>query len=452
MTHAFKANLVKGYDIRGIYGEELCEDDAYYVGRCIAASVKAGGTLGVGCDYRPSSPALYKSLVAGITSLGVHVANFGHVPTPTLYYTVRTRSELDGGVMITGSHNALKYNGFKMLMRDREISGTELHNFFDLGQALPDVSVMGTVKPYAVVGDYVEFLESHIDKHAFLSKTVVWGTSGGVAKEVLEKLMPALPQGHALAIPPKDTRAPDPLDPKNIAFMRKVILEKGADMGVAFDGDADRCVVFDAQGEPILADNIFCFLAEELLKINPGAVFVADSKLAQALGEGVRVGGGKILYVPTGHTNIKAAMRSSGAILGGEMSGHYFFPYGGGHAFDDGVFAAVQILNMMGNDTWATIKDRLPPIWVTGEIRVPISDKQLALLESAWLAHTPNVEQIPGGATRYGGDAGWFFVRASRTERLISVRAEGKSEKDFSFLCDVLRASFETILEETVEF
>ena len=452
MTYEFNANLVKGYDIRGVYEQDLLDEDAYYIGRCIASCVDAGGTLGVGYDYRESSPALYKRLVEGITSLGVHVADFGHVTTPTLYYTVRTRGELDGGVMITGSHNALKYNGFKMLMRDREISGTELRNFFDLGQALPDVSVVGSVKPCHVIDDYVNFIKGHIDQNAFLSKSVVWGTSGGVAKEVLEQLMPFLPKGHLLAVPPKDQRAPDPLDAANAAFMRESILRNGADLGVAFDGDADRCVVFDAKGAPVLADNIFCFLAEEFLKTQPGATFVADSKLAQALGEGVRVRGGKLLYVPTGHTNIKTAMRSSGAVLGGEMSGHYFFPYGGGHAFDDGVFAAVQILNMMGVDSWNVIKDRLPPIWVTGEIRVPISKEQLALLEKVWVKHTPHIEQIPGGAMRYGGEAGWFFARASRTEALVSVRAEGKSQSDFAFLCEVLRDSLEDVLEITVDF
>jgi len=426
-THIFSPKLMSGYDVRGVYGDVLHDEDAYYIGRCIASYAHAGHTIGVGRDYRPSTPSLYENLVKGINSLGVHVADLGCVPTPVLYHTVRTHSELCGGVMITGSHNDLRYNGFKIMLRDREISGSELKSFSDLGHALPNLDVRGSVRPLCIIDEYVQFLLRHVQNTAFITKKVLWSTSGGVAEEVLQKLMPFLPAQHQWVKPPLDQRAPDPLIPDNRTFMREMMCKEDADLGLAFDGDADRCVVFDRHGEPLLADQIFLFMVDRALRVSPGATFVADSKVALSLKKHIEQRGGSLLYVPTGHTNIKAAMRTSGAVFGGEMSGHYFFPYGGGHAFDDGIYAAVQILNMMGADTWDTIQDELPALHVTEEIRVPIGDDALARLHALWSDAASESEHIPGGAFRYHVDDGWIFIRKSRTEALISMRAEGKS-------------------------
>jgi len=447
MTYSFDKSILRGYDVRGIYGKTLHNEDAYQAGRCLASCVNAGDTIAIGYDYRGSGKILLERMSAGIRSMNVNVVILGIVPTPAVYYAVRTHSEFAGGVMITGSHNPLEYNGFKMLLRDREISGSALSAFFDVAHALPEsMAVEGQERQYSVLGEYTSFLQRHLDYDAFSQKSILWCTAGGVTEEVLRNLIPEMPGRHELLIPPKDSRAPDPLGAENREYIKAALTDVKADLAFAFDGDGDRCVMFDSQGNSVLADKIFLFLANEFLKTTPGSVFVVDSKIAFSLEAIVQNGGGRLISVPTGHTNIKAAMRTSNAVLGAEMSGHYFFCYGGGYAFDDGVYAAIQIINKIGACTWEAVCEESAPLWITEEIRIFVTEKEKEEVRSALNRGAHRCEEVAGGAERYMFRDGLIFLRSSRTEDVVSVRAEGFSQKGFKEVRDRLGEILRVIL------
>ncbi len=341
--HDFDPTVLREYDIRGIVGRTLNPPDAFAIGRAFGTIVsRAGGhTVAVGYDGRLSSPDLERPLVDGLKTSGMEVIRIGLGPTPMLYFAATTL-HTDGAVMLTGSHNPADYNGFKMMLGKKPFFGEQI-KALGAQVARGDVvaEAQGSERQVDVSGDYVARLISDWDGGDRLLN-VVWDNGNGAAGEVLTRLVASLPGNHTVLFADIDGRFPnhhpDPTVPANLQALVAEVRRRGADVGIAFDGDADRIGVVDDTGEVMFGDQLMVVLARDVLKTHPGATVIADVKASQVLFDEIAAAGGKPLMWKTGHSLIKAKMAETGAPLAGEMSGHTFYAdkwYG----FDDALYA-----------------------------------------------------------------------------------------------------------------
>ncbi|WP_332810795.1 phosphoglucomutase/phosphomannomutase PgmG [Sphingomonas sp.] len=441
MSHRFHPTSLREYDIRGIVGETLGEADAYAVGRGFATLVRrAGGTrVAVGRDGRESSPRLEQALTRGLTESGVDVVRIGLGPTPMLYYA-EAELEVDGGIMITGSHNPAQYNGFKMVLQGNAFFGADIQTLGRMAEEgdWQTAEVGGTISDADVEDLYVARLLQNFDGAAF---RIGWDAGNGAAGPVTEKLTRLLPGEHHLLYTDVDSRFPnhhpDPTEEKNLADLKALVRDKGLDFGIAFDGDGDRIGAVDGKGRVVWGDQLLAILAEPVLRAEPGATIIGDVKASQALYDRVAELGGKPLMWKTGHSLIKSKMKETGAPLAGEMSGHIFFKHDY-YGFDDAPYAAVRLIRavtQLGGSLTA-LRDAMPAMINTPELRFqvdesrkfPVIDEVLARLE----ASGAEVDRTDGA--RVNTPQGWWLLRASNTQDVLVARAEAKSEQGLQYL------------------
>ncbi len=435
-SHHFHPSVLREYDIRGIVGETLNPADAFAVGRCFGSVVARGGgsSVVVGSDGRLSSPALEPAVVAGLKASGVTVLRIGCGPTPMLYYASSVEAA-DGAVMVTGSHNPPDHNGFKMMLGAKPYYGEAI-------RALGRVAATGDVVAEAAGGERV--LEM---KAAYVSRliegwdggdrrlSVVWDNGNGAAGDVLAMLLERLPGNHVLLNGTIDGRFPahhpDPTVPKNLEQLVAEVRARGADAGIAVDGDADRIGVVDDTGVILFGDQLMVLLSRDVLNRNPGAPIIADVKASQVLFDEIARAGGRPLMWRTGHSLIKAKMAEIGAPLAGEMSGHIFFAerwYG----FDDALYAGIRFLGVLARDSHplSTLRRALPQVVNTPELRFPCpDDRKFAIVEELagrLRARGANLADIDG--VRVTTPDGWWLLRASNTQAVLVARAEAKDE------------------------
>lgn len=434
--HRFDPTTLREYDIRGIVGRTLHEADAFAIGRTFGSMIARGsGTrVAVGYDGRLSSPALESALVAGLEASGMEVLRVGRGPTPMLYYAA-TVQQTDGAVMVTGSHNPPDYNGFKMMIGRKPFFGAQIQELGQLSAAGDVVAeATGSARELDVAGDYVARLLKDWDG-GDRPLHVVWDNGNGSAGEVLQRLVRGLPGDHVLLNAEIDGRFPahhpDPTVPKNLEQLVAEVRRLGADVGIAFDGDADRIGLVDDTGEVMFGDHLMVLLARDVLREQPGAMIIADVKASQVLFDEIAQAGGNPLMFKTGHSLIKAKMAESGAPLAGEMSGHIFFAdrwYG----FDDALYAAVRVLGIIARmDTRVSVvRNALPHVVNTPELRFDCDEaRKFAVVEevAARLRQEgAKVSEIDG--VRVLTDDGWWLLRASNTQAVLVARAEAGSE------------------------
>jgi len=434
--HRFDPTTLREYDIRGTVGGTLFNDDAFAIGRCFGSIVaRAGGrTVAVGYDGRLSSPELETALVKGLGASGMEAVRIGRGPTPMLYYAATTL-KTDGAVMVTGSHNPPDYNGFKMMLGRKPFFGEDIKRLGEL--ALAGDVVEETVAPERnldVSDEYVARLLADWDGGDRLLK-VVWDNGNGAAGDVLAKLVAALPGEHVVLNGTIDGRFPahhpDPTVPANLRQLIAEVAARHADIGIAFDGDADRIGVIDDTSEIMFGDQLMVLLARDVLRVHPGATIIADVKASQVLFDEIARAGGKPLMWRTGHSLIKAKMAETGAPLAGEMSGHIFFAdhwYG----FDDALYAAVRtlgILERMGGEKLSAVRGALPHVVNTPEVRFDCDDtRKFAVIEEVAARLRADGAQVSetDGVRVLTGD-GWWLLRASNTQAVLVARAEAKT-------------------------
>ena len=433
--HEFDATVLREYDIRGIVGRTLHPVDAFAIGRVFGSIVaRAGGhTVAVGYDGRLSSPDLEPKLVEGLTASGMDVVRIGRGPTPMLYYAATVRPT-DGAVMVTGSHNPPDYNGFKMMLQGRPFFGGQITDVGRLAAAGDVVAERpGTVQSIDISADYVARLISDWDGGDRLLN-VVWDNGNGAAGEVLQRLVGSLPGNHTVLYPDIDGRFPnhhpDPTVPKNLAALVAEVRRRGADVGVAFDGDADRIGVVDDTGEIMFGDQLMVVLARDVLKAKPGATIIADVKASQVLFDEVARAGGNPLMWKTGHSLIKAKMAEVGCPLAGEMSGHIFFAdrwYG----FDDALYAGVRLLGIVArmDGKLSAVRAALPQVVNTPELRFPCDDRRkfTVIDEVAARLKAAGARLADIDGVRVQTADGWWLLRASNTQAVLVARAEASS-------------------------
>lgn len=441
MPHApyhFHPTILREYDIRGIVGETLHHADAYHLGLAYAAmhqekTGKADATIALAWDGRHSSPELAEALGNGLADGGLNVLRLGVGPTPMLYFAV-FHQDLDGGIMVTGSHNPPSHNGFKLMLGKNALYGEAITELGACAAAAKwrDAPQKGEINSMTLLPAYIETL---LDAYSGTRPLrAVWDAGNGAAGEVMAAICNALPGTHYPLNEAIDgtfpAHHPDPSVPENLRQLIDTVIKTQSEIGLAFDGDGDRVGVVDGRGRILWGDQIMALLADDMLAQQPGSTIIADVKASQMLFERITLKGGKPLMWKTGHSLVKAKMAEIGAPLAGEMSGHIFFAdryYG----FDDGLYAAIRILDILARAdfTLAEWLDTLPQWHNTPEIRFACDEsRKFAIIDEV----KSRLEQM--GADFVGIDGvrvntadGWWLLRASNTQAVLGARAESSS-------------------------
>jgi phosphomannomutase len=440
-VHKFDPTVLREYDIRGVVGETLSVEDARAIGRLFGTVVarNGGSRVCVGYDGRLSSPDMEGALVEGLTTAGIDVERIGCGPTPMLYYAAFA-TEADGGIMVTGSHNPPTHNGFKMMLGKKPFFGMDIKNMAVLAAAGDVESGQGTVKDNAVFPLYIERLLQDFEGAGVIS--AVWDPGNGAGAEAVTALVKRLPGHHIVINGTIDgtfpAHHPDPTVPENLVQLIGRVKAENADVGFAFDGDADRIGVVDGMGRILWGDQIMQILAEDVLRERPGATIIADVKASQALFDEIARMGGQPLMWKTGHSLIKNKMAEVKAPLAGEMSGHIVFAdkyYG----FDDAIYVAVRFLSIMaGTENFDLVErcNRFPKMINTPELRFPCADdRKFAVIDEVkarLIEANVNVNDIDG--VRVSGTGGWWLLRASNTQAVLVARAEADTLENLEAL------------------
>ncbi|NVN36074.1 phosphoglucomutase/phosphomannomutase PgmG [Komagataeibacter swingsii] len=446
--HRFDPTSLREYDIRGTVGKTLGPEDAYAIGRTFASVVAGDGgrTVVIGYDGRLSSPALERALVEGAMASGMDVVRIGCGPTPMLYFA-SAQLNADGAIMVTGSHNPPDHNGFKIVLANRPFFGPQIAM---LGQmaATGDVvaQASGTTRMVDVKAAYIDRLlrDRGNDIRAL---NVIWDCGNGAAGDVVSLLVQRLPGRHRVLNGAIDGRFPahhpDPTIPVNLRQLIAAVRHDGADLGIAFDGDADRLGVVDDTGAIVWADQLLLILARDVLRARPGATIIADIKASQVVFDEIDRAGGRPDMWKSGHSQMKDRMAETGALLAGEMSGHFFFAdrwYG----FDDALYAALRLLDVMSrlDGPLSATRRALPATVSTPELRFACPDTRkfdVITEVAARLAQAgATVCDIDG--VRVTTPDGWWLLRVSNTQAALVARAEGATQAALDRLTAALSA------------
>ncbi len=435
-------NIFREYDVRGIVETDLTDDVVEALGKAYGTYMIRQGlkNFSVGCDVRLSSERLKAALVRGIRSTGGNVTDIGVVPTPVLYFSI-AHLKKDGGVMVTGSHNPIEYNGFKMNKGLGSVYGEEIQKLRRLIEANDFEKGNGTYEKKDVLPAYKDMLKSKI-KLARPLKIVMDpgnGTGGLVAPEVFRALGAEVdcifcePDGHF------PNHLPDPTVLKYITTLREKVSEKKADIGIGYDGDSDRIGVIDDQGRVVFADRLLALLARDVLKKHPGAEIIFDVKCSQALAEEIEKYGGKPIMWKTGHALLKSKLQEDGAPLAGEMSGHMFFAddYFG---FDDAIYVSLRLAQLLASSDrpLSALVDEIPSFYSTPEVRIECAEEEkfkiVDELKAYFKAHYNTID-VDGVRVLFGD--GWGLVRASNTQPVLVLRFEAKTEQRLKEIMDI---------------
>jgi phosphomannomutase/phosphoglucomutase len=441
--------IFREYDIRGIAGKELLDADIQDLGRAIGTYLQrhSGKQVTLGRDTRLSSDRLADAIARGLVASGCDVTDIGVVPTPVLYYSV-FHLKATGAVMITGSHNPPEYNGFKVVSGTGTIYGQEIQEIRGLIERGDFASGPGSLKTADVVSPYVDEVASqfHFERKVRVVADAGNGTAGPVIHRIFERLNVDATELFFEMDGRFPNHHPDPTLPECIETLARKVYETRADLGVAFDGDADRIGAVDEHGNVLWGDQLMIIYAREILTRKPGATFIGEVKCSQVMYDEIqRLGGHPIMY-RTGHSLIKAKMKESRAELGGEMSGHMFFAdryYG----FDDALYAAcrlIEIVSRSGRPLSAQLAG-LPKMMATPEIRVDCPDEVKFDVVRRVAEHFRKEHKIVDiDGVRVLFENGWGLLRASNTQPVLVERFEAANEQ----LLSRYRREVEEVLEQ----
>jgi phosphomannomutase len=431
---ALDPKVFKAYDVRGVYPGELDEDGAYAIGRAYAEQFDPKA-IAVGRDMRLSSPAMQDAFIRGASDVGADVVDIGMVGTEMLYYAVGELG-LDGGATITASHNPKEYTGVKIVRRGALPVGADsgLLDIRDRALALvghgrgqtPDVA--GKVERRDIYRGFVEKVMSFIDVQAVERRRVVIDAANGMGGAMLSPILERLPLDAVRCFFEPDGTFPDhqpnPLLPENRAFIVRKVTEEGADLGIAFDGDADRCFFVDDTGEFVPGDFVTALLAESLLEREPGGTIIYDVRASWAVRDVVERLGGAALPNRVGHAFIKLRMREVDAVFAGEVSGHYYFR--DFYQADSGTIPALLLLELVskrGQKLSEILRPFRERYFLTGELNTPVSDVALTLQRlKEHFAGQGDVSHLDGISIT--ADDWHLNVRPSNTEPLLRLNLE----------------------------
>jgi phosphomannomutase/phosphoglucomutase len=447
--------IFRQYDIRGIAGKDMNEEDVVVLGKGIGTYLQKQGHsyVAVGRDCRLTSDTYAERLMEGLTATGCRVVDIGMCPTPVSYFAIR-HLETQGGVMVTASHNPAEYNGFKICSGVDSVYGEQIQQIRKLIEGGDFHQGQGRIETYEILPPYVEHVLDNINLKRPLRVGVDAGngTGGMTAVPILANLDCEL---HELYTDPDGTfpnHEADPTVAGNMQDLIGLVKEKQLDVGIGYDGDADRIGVVDADGSLIYGDQLMILFSREILSRKPGATFISEVKCSQTMYDDITKNGGKAIMWKTGHSMIKQKMKEVQADLAGEMSGHIFFAdrYFG---YDDAVYATCRLLEILA-DTGKTIGQLLadvPKTYNTPEIRVDMPDNvkfEVVAQVTDYFRQRENVIDIDGVRVLF--DDGWGLVRASNTQPALVLRFEALSEKRLSEIRRIVESALEKIRKQVV--
>jgi phosphomannomutase len=433
-------DVFKAYDVRGIYPGQLDEAGAEAIGRAYVEQFEPR-RMAVGRDMRLSSPAMQEALMRGATAAGADVLDLGRVGTEMVYFAVGSLG-LEGGIMVTASHNPKQYTGLKLVRRGALPVGSESGLLDVRDRALSQTDTAGTryrprpegtVEPFDIWPAYVERVLSFVDVGVIKPLKVVIDAANGMAGAMLPPVLERLPVEAVRCFFEPDgsfpNHEPNPLLPENREFIVGRTLEEGTDLGVAFDGDADRCFFVDDTGEFVPGDFVTALFAESVLEKEPGAKIIYDVRASRAVPDTIKRAGGVPLVERVGHAFIKARMRKDDAAFAGEVSGHYYFR--DFSQADSGVVPFLLVLELISK-RGARLSEILAPLrsryFITGEINTPVADVALKLQElKERYGGEGRVSHLDGISIDF--DDWHFNVRPSNTEPLLRLNLEATSQQ-----------------------
>ena len=425
------AKVFKAYDVRGIYPSELDEQGGYAIGRAFVEQFEPK-RIAVGHDMRVSSPSMAEAVIRGASEAGAAVLELGLVGTEMLYFAVGDLG-LEGGIAVTASHNPKDYTGMKIVRSGALPVGGEsgLLEIRDRALSLSDTPrglTPGQVQPYDIWEQYVERVLSFVDPEAIKPLKVVVDAANGMAGVMLPPVLERLPQVETVRcyFEPDGTfpnHEPNPLLPENRQFIIDKVNATGADLGIAWDGDADRCFFIDDGGEFVDGDFLTAILAEHLLAKTPGATILFDARASRAVPDTVSKAGGRALINRVGHAFFKARMPKEGAIFGGEVSGHYYFA--DFYNADSGSLPALLVLEKLsieGRRMSELVGAYREKYFISGEINSDVLDQDAKMAEIEERYSDGDISHVDGVSVDY--DAWHFNVRPSNTEPLLRLCLE----------------------------
>ncbi len=430
-------NSFKAYDIRGRIPDEINEEIAFKIGRAYATLLKPKKVC-IGRDVRLSSEALSAATARGINAQGCDVVDIGLCPTEMVYFAT-SHLDLDGGIMVTASHNPMDYNGMKLVReKSKPISGDsgikDIANMVVNDEFDSESDHRGQISRVDLMNEYVDHLLTYVDVSRMASLKVVANCGNGCAGPVLKKIEPRLPLRFVNVFPEPDGRfpngIPNPLLPENRQGTVDAVLKHNADFGIAWDGDADRCFFFDETGEFLEGYYLVGFLAQEFLKTNPGSRIVHDPRLIWNTVEIIEQNGGTAVMSKAGHAFIKERMRVEDAVYGGEMSAHHYFR---DFAYcDSGMIpwlVLAQAVSAAGKPLSELVRSRMEKYPVSGEINRTVSDPHsvISRIESHYKGSEIGTDHIDGLSMEFSN---WRFnLRPSNTEPVIRLNLETRNDK-----------------------
>jgi len=437
--------IFRAYDVRGVPGTDFGTDFARDLGRAYAAFISANPgdgrrprRIGVGRDCRLTSDALAAALRAGLRSAGLDSVDLGVCPTPAVYFSLfDSELDLDGAIQVTGSHNPADHNGFKICVGRSTIQGEqiqELRRLIDRGE-FP--SGEGREESVDIASRYRDYMIGHVAPLPRPIRVVVDAgnaTAGPLAPSIYRAIGCEVEELYCTMDGRFPNHHPDPTEVHNLRDLIDRVAASGAELGIAFDGDADRIGVVAADGRIVWGDEMMILFARDLLARTPGATVVSEVKCSQRLYDDIERQGGKAIMWRAGHSPIKAKMREVGAALGGEMSGHIFFAdrYFG---FDDAIYAGCRLLEILARSSRgiAEMLADLPPTFTTPEIRIDCPDAikfEVVRRATELLRRDHEIVDVDGVRAKLPN--GWGLIRASNTQPVLVLRCEATSAAELA--------------------
>lgn len=445
-------NIFREYDIRGKYPEDLNKETAYELGTAFGNYYRLKGAkkISIGHDCRLSYPDLKDGVIKGLLESGIKIYDVGMVPTPLLYFSI-FELELDGGIQITGSHNPPEYNGFKVCLGKSTIHGEEIQKIRGIHETGDFIKSEGSLEEVDITTPYLKYLSTNLRPGDIKRKVVVDagnGVGGLVGPDVYRAMgvdvvrLFCEPDGNF------PNHHPDPTIPEYLVHLKKAVEDSAADLGIAFDGDADRIGVVDREGNIIWGDQLMIIFSRDILRNNPGSPIIGEVKCSQVLYDDIEKHGGVPIMWKAGHSLIKAKMRETGALFSGEMSGHLFFSdrYFG---FDDAIYAGARLLEILTTQE-KSVRDLLegvPKMVNTPEIRMDCpDDKKFMVVKTLVEEFKKEYEVIDVDGARVLFDGGWGLIRSSNTQPVLVLRFEAVDEKRLEEIRGIFMEKLEKVL------
>jgi phosphomannomutase/phosphoglucomutase len=425
--------IFREYDIRGVVDKDLTRETVHTLGKGVGSFFARCGVkrIAVGRDCRPSSEPFFEALLEGLLDSGMQVVDVGVCPTPLLYFSIVHLAQ-EGGVMITGSHNPPEFNGFKVCMSKDAIYGRDIQRVRQIIEKRDFVQGKGSLARHDIIKDYHRYLLSNIRLNRKIKVVVDAGngTGGVVGVPIMRELGCQVKALYCEMDGRFPHHHPDPTVEKNLGDLIAMVREMKADVGIGYDGDADRIGVVDEEGRIIWGDKLMVIFARAIIEENRGGTFIGEVKCSQTLFDEIERLGGRAIMWKTGHSLIKEKMKTERALLAGEMSGHMFFAdrYFG---FDDAIYASCRLLEIMGESgkRVSELLEGIPQTYATPEIRVDCPDNiKFKIVEQAVEHFRQRYPVIDIDGMRVKFPDGWGLLRASNTQPALVLRFESTSQ------------------------